>query len=170
MPSYIALLRAVNVGGTGKLPMADLTRLCEEAGFTAVKTYIASGNVVFDSAKPAAAVKAALEAALLAYAGKPVQVLVRTGPELAAVLANNPFPDAAPNRTVAIFLDAAPPAGTLDAITGKQNEQVSLGKREIYVHYGDGMADSKLKIRAASEGTARNINTITKLAAMAASR
>lgn len=168
MPTFIALLRAVNVGGTGKLPMAELKSMCESAGFTGVRTYIASGNVVFQSRGSEAKVKSALEELLFQYAGKPVQVCVRTGPELAAVLAANPFPQAAPNRTVAIFLDAAPPADTLDKITGRKDEEVELGTREIYVHYGDGMAQSKLKIRAASEGTARNINTIAKLVAMAA--
>lgn len=170
MTTYIALLRAVNVGGTGKLPMAELKAMCERAGFAEVQTYIASGNVVFESSESAAKVKAALEAAMLAYAGAPVRVLVRTAAEMAAVVAANPFPDAAPNRTVAIFLDAAPAAAALTAVTGKKNEVLALGKREIYVHYGDGMADSKLKIPAANEGTARNINTITKLAAMAAER
>jgi uncharacterized protein (DUF1697 family) len=161
--TYIALLRAVNVGGTGKLPMTELKTMCESAGFTGVKTYIASGNVVFDSSQTPAKVKAALEAAMLAYAGKPVQVLVRTAAELAKVLAANPFPDRAPNRTVAIFLDHAPPENTLTTLTGQKDEELVLGTREVYVHYGDGMADSKLKIRAATEGTARNINTIAKL-------
>lgn len=168
MPTFIALLRAVNVGGTGKLPMAELKSMCESAGFTDVRTYIASGNVVFQSRGSEAKVKSALEELLFQYAGKPVQVCVRTGPELAAVLAANPFPQAAPNRTVAIFLDAAPPADTLDKISGRKDEEVELGTREIYVHYGEGMAQSKLKIRAASEGTARNLNTIAKLVAMAA--
>lgn len=167
MPTFIALLRAVNVGGTGKLPMTELKSMCESAGFTRVRTYIASGNVVFDSKKSAAGVKSALEELLFQYAGKPVQVMVRSGPEMAAVLAANPFPQAAPNRTVAIFLDTAPPSDTLDKLTGRKNEQVELGTREIYVHYGDGMAQSKLKIRAANDGTARNINTVAKLAAMA---
>ncbi len=167
MTTFIALLRAVNVGGTGKLPMSELKSMCELSGFTNVRTYIASGNVVFDSGKSAAKVKAALEELLFQYAGKPVQVMVRTGPEMAEVLAANPFPQAAPNRTVAIFLDAAPPSDTLDKLIGRKDEEVELGTREIYVHYGEGMAQSKLKIRASNEGTARNINTVAKLAAMA---
>ena len=167
MPTFIALLRAVNVGGTGKLPMTDLTRLCSRAGFENVKTYIASGNVVFDCNKSAAEVKAALEASLKRYAGKPVGVVVRTGTEMAAVLAANPFPEAPPNRAVAIFLDESPPRNALDAITGQQDEKVALGRREIYVWYGEGMARSKLKIPAAARGTARNMNTVAKLAAMA---
>jgi len=168
MTTFVALLRAVNVGGTGKLPMTELKSMCEGAGFTAVRTYIASGNVVFDSGQGEAKVKAALEAALLAYAGKPVQVLVRSGAELARVLAANPFKKTAPNRTVAIFLDDAPPADALEHVSGRKDEEIALGTREIFVHYGEGMGQSKLKIRAAAEGTARNLNTVAKLAAMAA--
>jgi uncharacterized protein (DUF1697 family) len=142
--------------------------MCADAGFAGVRTYIASGNVVLHGASGEAQVKAKLEAALAAYAGKPVGVLVRSAAEMAAVLAANPFPDAAPNRTVAIFLDAPPPAGALAAATGVNGEQMATGKREIYVHYGDGMAGSKLRIPAAKAGTARNMNTIAKLARMAA--
>ncbi|WP_414471428.1 DUF1697 domain-containing protein [Microvirga sp. M2] len=170
MPAYIALLRAVNVGGTGKLPMSDLKHLCESAGFQAVRTFIASGNVVFESGTTEAEVKAILEAKLRAYAGKPLGVLVRTAAQMADVLAGNPFPDAAPNRTVAIFLDAAPPPDALASVTGQDGEDMRLGSREIYVHYGDGMGRSKLQIPAARTGTARNMNTIAKLAAMAAER
>lgn len=169
MKSWVVLLRAVNVGGTGKLPMADLRALCESAGFDDVRTYIASGNVVLRSECTARQVQAALEQALEQYAGKPVGMLVRSAAEMAAVHAANPFANAAPNRVVAIFLDKAPPADALDRASGRNGEQLALGKREIYVHYGDGMADSKLKIPAAKSGTARNLNTVAKLAAMAAS-
>jgi uncharacterized protein (DUF1697 family) len=164
---YIALLRAVNVGGTGKLPMADLKAMCVDAGFTQVQTYIASGNVVFHSTLSAAKVKTALEAKLLAYAGKPVGVLVRTGPEMMAVLADNPFPQCAPNRVVAIFLETPPTADAATQATGRKDEEIALGTRELYVHYGEGMADSRLKIPAAQNGTARNMNTVSKLASMA---
>ncbi|MCA1458151.1 DUF1697 domain-containing protein [Bradyrhizobium sp. BRP22] len=167
MPTYIALLRAVNVGGTGKLPMTELKAMCVAEGFASVQTYIASGNVVFDSKLSAAKVKAALEKRLQAYAGKPVGVVIRTAEEMAAVLKANPFPKAPPNWTVAVFLDEAPPADALAAIKGRQDEEVRLGRREIYVAYGSGMGRSKLKIPAAANGTARNINTIAKLVELA---
>jgi uncharacterized protein (DUF1697 family) len=80
MTKYIALLRATNVGGTEKLPMADLKSICDGAGFAHVETYIASGNVVFESKAAPSKVKAKLEAGLLAYAGKPVGVVLRTAP------------------------------------------------------------------------------------------
>ena len=166
MGSFVALLRAVNVGGTGKLPMSDLKEICEELGFGAVRT--ASGNVVFTSRKSEAAVKANLEKRLETYAGKPVGVLVRTAAEMAGVLADNPFPKAAPNRTMAVFLDKTPPADALKGVRGQADEEIRLGRREIYIHYGEGMAKSKLVIAAAKAGTARNMNTVATLAKMAA--
>ena len=168
MPTYIALLRAVNVGGTGKLPMSELKAMCATEGFEKVQTYIASGNVVFSAALPELKVKAALEKRLKEYAGKPVGVIVRTAQEMADVLNANPFPDHRPDWTAAIFLDAPPPADTLDMIKGGADEEIRLGKREIYVAYGAGMGRSKLRIPAAANGTARNINTVAKLAELAA--
>lgn len=170
MTRYVALLRAVNVGGTGKLPMVELRALCEEAGFGEVRTYIASGNIVFHSEASAASVKQALEARLLAHAGSPIGVQLRTADEMAAVLDANPFPDGAPKRTVAIFLDDAPPTDLLDTVRCHRDEQIEPGRREIYVLYGDGMADSRLVIPCARAGTARNLNTVAKLASMAASK
>ena len=167
MAAFIALLRAVNVGGTGKLPMSELQEMCEALGFTGVRTYIASGNVVFTSRKSESAVKKALEAELERYAGKPVGVLVRSAAEIAQVLADNPFPKMAANRTMAVFLDRAPPADTLAGLRGRKDEDVRLGRREIYIHYGDGMGQSKLVIPAAKAGTARNMNTVSALAKMA---
>jgi uncharacterized protein (DUF1697 family) len=166
--AFIALLRAVNVGGTGKLPMTELKAMCEASGFAGVRTYIASGNVVFTSRKSESAVKKALEAQLESYAGKPVGVMVRSVSEIQAVLADNPFPKAPANRTVAVFLDCPPPADTLKAVKGRKDEQIGLGRREIYIHYGDGIGQSKLVIPAAKAGTARNMNTVAALAKMAA--
>jgi uncharacterized protein (DUF1697 family) len=167
LTSYIALLRAVNVGGTGKLAMTDLKSLCEAAGFHGVRTYIASGNVVFTSNLSERNVKLEIEKRLSAHAGKPMQVIVRTAAEMSAVAAGNPFPNAPGNRTVAVFLNEAPAADALEGATGRANEQLALGKREIYILYDENMGRSKLKVPAAKNGTARNMNTVTKLAAMA---
>jgi uncharacterized protein (DUF1697 family) len=166
--TFVALLRAVNVGGTGKLPMTDLKRLCLEAGFGNIETYIASGNVVFDSDLGELEVQTSLERKLETYAGKRVGVLIRTTLEIRAVLENNPFPNAPGNRTLAIFLETAPGADALAKVSGQHDEQIALGTREIYVAYGENMGRSKLKIPAATHGTARNMNTVAKLAAMAA--
>jgi uncharacterized protein (DUF1697 family) len=94
--------------------------------------------------------------------------MVRTGPEMAAILAANPFATPASNRTMAIFLDDPPLAGSLADVSGRQDEEVALGAREIYVHYPNGMGNSKLRIPAARRGTARNMNTVATLAEWAA--
>jgi uncharacterized protein (DUF1697 family) len=167
MRSYVALLRAVNVGGRGKLPMAALRAMCVDAGFCEVQTYIASGNVLFRAKLPPRKVKAALETRLRLFAGKPVGVVVRTAAELAGVVKANPF-KAHPARTVAIFLDAPPPADALSHAVGRRREEMRLGVREIFVHYVEGIGRSKLRIPAARAGTARNMNTIAKLSALAA--
>lgn len=167
MTIYVALLRAVNVGGTGKLPMAELKAICCDAGFARVETYIASGNVVFDSKAAPSGVKAELERRLQVHVGKPVGVVVRSAPEMLAVLKANPFPKAEPRHTYVIFLNEPPPPDALTRVSGQQDEQIRLGEREIFVHYGSGMGRSKLRIPAAKPGTTRNMNTVAKLVEIA---
>ena len=167
MAVYIALLRAVNVMGTGKLPMSTLIGLCEDSGFEQVRTYIASGNAVFRTRLGERRIKAALEERLAAYAGRSIGVMVRSAGEMAAVLAANPFHRDAPEKTVAIFLDHPPPADTIEASRGRRSESLALGEREIYVAYRDGIAGSRLVIPAARTGTFRNMNTIARLTTIA---
>ena len=83
------------------------------------------------------------------------------------MLADNPFPTASPSRTVAIFLDQPPRPEVLAGLTRQDGEEVSVGVREVYVHYGDKMGRSKLRIPQAADGTARNMNTVAALVAMA---
>ncbi|HEX2732700.1 MAG TPA: DUF1697 domain-containing protein [Polyangiaceae bacterium] len=165
---YAALLRAVNVGGTGRLAMADLRALCEELGFGSVATYIQSGNVVFSSKLAEAAVVRALQAPLAKLVGKPVGVVVRTGKELEAVLKANPFSKADPKRVLVLFLAKAPSKSVLDGVLTPGGEELALVKREVFIHYPQGMGVSKLKLALQKEGTARNLNTIAKLAEMIA--
>lgn len=164
MTRYAALLRAVNVGGTGTLPMSKLKAMCVDAGLERVETYIASGNVAFESKAAPSKIKAVLETALRKEMGKSVGVMLRSAAQLRAILKANPFRRAEPKYTYVFFLNAAPPADALDHVRGQRDEELRLAAREIYVHYPSGMGRSKLKIPAASEGTARNINTVTKLA------
>ena len=167
MTRYVALLRAVNVGGTGKLPMTDLRATCGDAGFSRIETYIASGNVIFDSRAAVPRVKAALETRLLAHFGKPTGVVLRTAAEMAAVLAANPFPGVEPRYSYVVFLDDPPPRDALKHAVGRSDEEMRLGAREIFIHYPHGMGRSKLRIPAAKAGTARNMNTVAKLAELA---
>ncbi len=167
MPVYIALLRAVNVGGTGKLPMSDLKSKCQDLGFESVQTYIASGNVIFKSTDSAASVKSALESELIAYAGKPVGVMVRTTTNMKSILSANPFADAEPSKVTVLFLDRKAKQSDISESTGIKNEVISMGVKELYIHYPDGIGSSKLKNPAAKSGTARNINTVRKIVLMA---
>lgn len=166
MPTLVALLRAVNVGGTGALPMARLRALAEELGFQQVRTLLASGNLLLATALPAARVRAQLEAALAQALGKPVGVVLRSPAELQAVLDANPFPDAPGNRLLISFLNEPLPAEL--ELRHQRGEQVHAAGRELYVLYDDaGAGQSRLRVPAAEAGTARNLNTVRKLVAAA---
>ena len=165
MPTHIALLRAVNVGGTGKLPMAELKAMALALGFANPRTYIASGNLLFESELAIDEAGAQLEARLAEYAGKPMGVLMRSPAELRELLARNPFPEAPGNRLLITFLPAALPEPLV--AKGQNDEQWRLLGRELWVHYPGGMGSSKLRIPAAEAGTARNLNTVQALLALA---
>lgn len=160
---FVALLRAVNVGGTGKLPMRDLAALCTELGLEGVRTYIQSGNVVFRSRRSEKSIASALMQALAKKMGRRVDVAVRTAVQLRAVLRANPFPGGKPAQVAVVFLAASPPKGLLDDLPIPGREELRLAGREIYIHYPDGMGRSKLKLPATLVGTARNLNTVAKL-------
>jgi len=168
MTIYIALLRAVNVGGTGTLPMATLVELCTKAGFNGAQTYIASGNALFTSDGSESDVRGALEAQLNAYLGKPAGVIIRTADEIAGVIADNPFAQEPGNRVMALFVDGALPSHPLEGVKGLQTEEIRLGKRELFVFYPNGMAKTRLRLPSERTGTARNMNTLAKLAERAA--
>jgi uncharacterized protein (DUF1697 family) len=154
--------------GTRGFPMSELVTLCQDLGFQSVRTWIASGNVVLQSRKSESAIKSILEAALSKRMGRPVGVLVRTAPEIAAVLRANPFPSNHNSHVMAIFLDAPPAHDAISNLKNQTKEELRLGLREIYVYYPDGQGQSRLIIPALKHGTARNMNTIAKLAQMAA--
>jgi uncharacterized protein (DUF1697 family) len=177
MPTYIALLRAINVGGTGKLPMKDLRAACEKVGLRQVSTYIASGNVVFSSNKSATAVKALIAEVLhVRFALTKNHVLIRSPGELAKVISANPFPEAAadhPNWFMINFLDGHPRAGTADALTAYNGpERLHLSGSHLYIDYVEGVARSKLTPAFLDKAlkvpaTGRNWNTTNKLLEMA---
>ena len=166
MTAFVALLRAVNVGGR-KLLMSDLKAIADEAGLENARTFIASGNLLFASKKGETAVARLLEDRLKAHMKAEVPVLVRTADEMAAVVKDNPFSEASGSKVAAIFLEEAPPKDAPEKVSGIADEELALGAREIYVHYPSGMGRSKLRLPAAAGGTARNMNTVAKLAALA---
>jgi uncharacterized protein (DUF1697 family) len=169
MTVYVALLRAINVGGTGKLPMKKLTALCAELGFADVRTCIQSGNVVFASRKGEAAVLKTLTSALAEALGKPADVAIRTAKEMAAIVDGNPFLKAPPAKVGVALLGKRVTKALLENIEVPGREEVAAGTREVYIHFPDGMGRSKLKLpKAFGPATIRNMNTVARLAAMAA--
>jgi uncharacterized protein (DUF1697 family) len=167
MTVFAALLRAVNVGGTGMLPMKDLAALCTKLGFQNVRTYIQSGNVVFASRLSRTRVRESLEKALAVRMGKKVDVILRDAAELRQVLEANPFRSADPSRVAVAFCSEPVQKELFDAVVIPGNEQIVAGRQEVYIHYPDGMGRSKLKLpKIDGVATVRNINTVTKLVAM----
>ncbi|MBD9371465.1 DUF1697 domain-containing protein [Rhizobium sp. ARZ01] len=167
MPVYVALLRAINVGGAGTLLMSDLKALCEAAGLEDVRTYIQSGNVLLRTKLSRKDAARMLGDALAERMGMAPGVMLRTGEELAAIAANNPFPEAKPNYLMVNFLSEPAPKDALDKMVAPDGEQAHLAGCEIYVHYPDGSGRSKLKLPALKLATARNLNTVRKLAELA---
>lgn len=169
MTAFAALLRAVNLGSATTVRSADLLSIGNALGLARVRTYIASGNLLFESDADEASVKTLIEQRLARDYGRAIPVMVRTAAELAAIRDANPFAHAPGNRVVAILLDTPPAADVLDHARHVVDEEMALGVREIYVRYTDqGMAGSRLVIPATARGTGRNMNTIAKLAALAA--
>lgn len=164
--SYVALLRGINLGKRN-LKMDELRKVATGRGLESAKTYIASGNLLFRSGQTEKALKDDLEEAIGKHMDAKVGVMIRTAAELSAVLVANPFKTEAANYTVAIFLDEEPPADCAKFAKNVDGERIALGKREIYVHYPRGQGQSRLAIPAAAKGTARNMNTVAKLAELA---
>ncbi len=169
MTVFIALLRAVNVGGTGKLPMKELSALCIRLGFHNVRTYIQSGNVIFESQLTEKSIRTRLEEVLTRKLGKRADVVLRTASELKSVLDANPFPNADPRKVGVYFQSDPVDKSRLAEVKTPTGEEVRLGKREFYIHFPNGMGRSKLKLRV-SVGTIRNINTVAKLVELATNK
>lgn len=177
MSPHIALLRGVNVGGR-KVLKDDLLGLAKDLGFDDAKTLLASGNLVlWGRSGSDADVEQRLEDGLEKRMGLRTEFFVRTPAELRAIIDANPYPDEArshPNHLLVHFMKGPLPDGdeaTLRAaITGP--ETFKAGTRELYIDYPDDVGHSMLdrdwkKTKRAPLGTARNWNTVLKLAAMA---
>jgi uncharacterized protein (DUF1697 family) len=176
MAVFIAVLRAVNVGGTGKLPMSALKAACEQAGLQRVATYIASGNLVFahdGTAEQAQSIIAGLLSTRFGLTKN--HTIIRTPDALSKALAASPFPDAALARPASLmlhFLEATPPAGAAEALAAWGGpERIHLAGDHLYIDYVEGAGRSKLTpafIERATKvaGTARNWNTAQKLLEM----
>ena len=166
MTVYVAFLRAVNVGGRGILKMEDLHAVCVACGLDNVRTFLQTGNVLFDSDRTERSLKQELERKIADKMGRAVGVLIRTAPELRAVLEANPFPEGEPSLVGIFFLPKALPPRLLTELELGGPEDVQMIGREVFVHYPDGIGRSKMKLPFAADGTSRNLNTIARLVAM----
>jgi uncharacterized protein (DUF1697 family) len=169
MTAYVALLRGVNLLGVSTLKMADLKAIAEKLGLEKARTYIASGNLLFVSGKREEPLRRALEKEMKAHMGRELRVMLRTAAEMEEAVRCNPFTDQPGNRVQAFFMNEAPPKDLLKTIRNQaDDERVAAGAREVYVAYGErGIGKSRLRIPAAEAGTARNMNTVAKLAQLA---
>jgi uncharacterized protein (DUF1697 family) len=170
MALQVAVLRGVNLGKR-RVIMSELRALCEGAGFANVRTLVASGNLVLDAKDKGAKLEAKLEKIIVDEMGLKTDVFVRTGAELDAIIAANPFKAFAksqPNFLVVSFMRGAATPTEMEAMekTSLTGEEIKQGKNCLYIKFPKGQGPSKLKMPKL--GTARNWNTVTKLAAMAA--
>ena len=164
MTAYVALVRAVNLGAAMTLPSAELRRIGEECGFANVRTFIASGNLLFTADEGEVAVADQVRAGVEAFLGKTALVLVRSAVEMRAIVDANPFPDDSGNRVVAYFLPGAAEQAMIDGATGMAAERMALGRRAILIAYDENMGRSKLKLATFKDGTGRNMNSVRKMA------
>ena len=145
--------------------MEELKAIGAELGFGTPRTFIASGNLLFTSSESEDKVQAILEKRLGEHMDADVPVLIRTAAEMEAIAEANPFAGQFEgNRVVAIFLNQPLRPEALKEAKNQADELLASGKREVYIAYPSGMADSKLRIPGAEKGTARNMNSISKMA------
>ena len=176
MPACIALLRGVNVGGNRLVSMSVLRGLLSDLGLGNPQSLLQSGNLVFEAGGPAAAIERRLEQEAASRLGLATDFMVRSAADWRRVISRNPFPEMAsadPAHLVVVFLKRAPrPAAVValrDSIDGR--ERLACDGRQLYVTYPDGIGTSRLngiviERTLGTRGTARNWNTVLKLAAM----
>ncbi|MCA0294028.1 MAG: DUF1697 domain-containing protein [Actinobacteria bacterium] len=169
----VALLRGINLGGGRTLPMADLRTVAEGLGWTRVSTYLQSGNLVFAAVEPDEEAARRLSAAISHAFGLAVDVVIRSGAEVRALVDAHPFAGGDPSRVVIACCDR--PVGELAArrlaelATGSERVEVAPTGVDVYADFPDGQAGSKLAanlvaILRPGTGTARNLRTMTKVA------
>lgn len=175
MPTHIALLRGINVGGHKMVAMADVRALLEGLGFTKVRSLLQSGNLVFDSdGQTPARLEELLEAETASRLGLSVSCLIRTAAQWKRIVERNPFATEAerdPGHLLVMLLKTAPSASDVKALQASVQgpELIRADGKQLYLSYPAGIGRSKLtgavieqKLR--TRGSARNWNTVLKLA------
>ena len=174
--TYVAFLRGINVGGHAKIAMADLRELLTGLGFTDVRTHLQSGNAVFRTATTAPArLETAIADAVQETVGLSISVLIRTPAELAEVIERNTLPTTQPSRLMVLFLARPLEPGRLDDVdrAALAPDEFLILEREIVVSCPGGVLESPALKRFTDKRlgraiTARNWNTVTKVADLAA--
>lgn len=173
MPRYVAFLRGINLGPAKKVSMPRLRDLAEGLGYTDVTTYINSGNLILTANDAAATIEQRLHGAIADQLGLTVDVAVRTPARLASIVAENPFPDGDPTYVTVAFLTKPAPADAKRKVAelATAAEPYLFSGQEVYVHYTEGQARSKLAAKFADllgvSATVRNLRTVTKVLALA---
>lgn len=170
----VALLRGINVGGKGKLPMKALAAIFSAAGAWDVRTYIQSGNVVFDAGDPAATVSMVTAEIARVY-GYPGRIVLRSADEMRLVWAGNSFASAPTETLHVYFLADSPEAKAVKELDPNRSagDSFVVRGRDVYLNLPNGMARTKLTnayfdSKLGTVGTARNWNTVGKLVEMMA--
>jgi uncharacterized protein (DUF1697 family) len=174
VPTYIGLLRAINLGPVNRVAMGDLRAMCAAIGLDQPKTLLASGNVVFQTRNASTdKLEQALEAASTKHLGVTTDYFVRSASDWQAIIEANPFSREAkedPGRLLMMCLRHAPTAAQVKTLQAaiKGAELVKARGRQAYFFYPDGIGRSKLTIKViekalGTRGTARNWNTVLKL-------
>lgn len=168
METFIALLRAVNVGGTGRLSMTELRKICKDEGLEDAVTYLASGNIVFRSSQSIPKIKQRLERGLIGHFGRShIDIIIKRVLDVEKIYNRSPYIETPRQHSYVLFLDEDINEADLADIKGQNDEDITCGVQEIYVYYPHGMGKSKLVIPQAKTGTMRNMNTVAKLIEMA---
>jgi len=173
--THVALLRGINVGGNNPLPMKDLAQIFENAGCRQVRTYIQSGNVIFDAPEHSREIAQMVSAKVEKRFGYKIPVVIRTWEQMRGVIRDNPFLAAGADQKMlhVYFLAAAPAARAIAGLDSSRSAPDAFAVRgqEIYLHLPRGMARTKLTnayfdAKLSTICTARNWATVLKLAAM----
>jgi uncharacterized protein (DUF1697 family) len=174
MTTYVALLRAINLGGRNKVPMKELKALCSEIGLENPRTVLASGNLVFEATKTSAAkLRAALQEGVEERFGVSAEIIVLSAAEFRKVLADDPLQEKGRKIDwLTVMFVSEPPSKAsqkafLEAHTGP--EEVAFGEHAVYIYYSEGIGRSRLdlgKMKPPLKGTVRNRNTLGKLLAL----
>ena len=172
--TYVALLRGINLGARNKISMAALRELFEELGARNVRTYVQSGNVVFESARSARDLRERIEQAIDRELGLDVRVLLRSARHLVDVVRNNPFSTHDGASLHVTFLEKRPKQSRVHELDPKQflPDEFRVVGAEVYLHCPNGYGRSKLsnaffESRLDVAATTRNWRTVTALAELA---